>query len=226
MTTSAPRRVVAFCASPRRQGNSRLLAEALLEGVAQAGYRGELVHLPDHIASMLRNCRECRRPDGSCSIEDGYRAILYDKFLPADAVVFASPIWWFGMSAYLKTFFDRTFCYYAASCPDHERVVQGMMGKRAALLLSTEESTIANRLSIVTQAQELCRYLHYNFVGVVVGIGNATGEIRKDPTEPLRAARELGLRLFEIQETDYKMETPRSTRVWQDGNDTWPSFWR
>ena len=60
--------VVALSSSPRRRGNSRTLAEAVLEGAGEGGHRTELVHLADHIQGLLRNCRECRRSDGSCGI--------------------------------------------------------------------------------------------------------------------------------------------------------------
>lgn len=221
-----PRRVLALSSSPRRRGNSRLLAEAVIEGAAEAGHRTKLVHLADHVQGMLRNCRECRRPDGSCSIEDGYGELFLRDFLQADAVVLATPVWWYGMSAHLKNFLDRMFCYYALSYPGHAEVHRGMMGKRLALVLSAEESNLAARLGIVHQVQEICRYLHYSFVGVVTGIGNSTGEVVKDPSEPLRHARDLGRRLFDVRETDYKLDVERSPRVWQEGDRCFPTTWR
>lgn len=226
MNADAPRSVLALSSSPRRQGNSRTLAEAVLEGAAEAGHRVKLVHLADRVHGMLRNCRECRRPDGSCSIEDGYREVFLDEFLPAEAVVMATPVWWYGMSAHLKNFLDRMFCYYAMSYPDHAEVQRRMMGKRLALVLSAEESNLSARLGIVHQVQELCRYLHYSFVGVVTGIGNSTGEVHNDPTDPVRSAHELGGRLFDIRETDYKMDTERSPRVWEKGTPYFPTTWR
>lgn len=226
MSDPASRSVVALSSSPRRRGNSRVLAEALLEGAAEAGHRVKLIHLADHVQSMLRNCRECRRPDGTCSIEDGYRGIFLDDFLPADAVVLATPIWWYGMSAHLKNFLDRMFCYYALSNPDHADVQRRMVNKRLALVLSAEESNLSARLGIVHQVQELSRYLHYTFAGVVTGIGNSTAEVRRDPADPLEQARILGRRLFEIRETDYKLDVERSPRVWEDGDPYFPTTWR
>lgn len=220
-----PHTVLALSSSPRRAGNSRLLAEAVLEGAAEAGHSVHCVHVADHVKSFLRNCRECRREDGSCAIEDDYRSLFFDLMLPADALVLATPIWWYGMSAGLKNVLDRMFCYYANSYPDHEQVHRQLMGKRLALVLSSEETNLSARLAIVHQVQEICRYLHYNFVGVVTGIGNSTGEVRNDPNQPLVHARELGRRLFEIRETDYQMDTVRPSRVWDDTG-VYPSFWR
>lgn len=220
------RTVIALSSSPRRAGNSRLLAEAVLEGAAEAGHQVRCVHLADHVQFFLRNCRECRRSDGSCSIEDGYRDLFLNGILPADALVLATPIWWYGMSATLKNVLDRMFCYYAASYPDHAVVHQRLMGKRLALVLSAEETNLSARLGVVHQVQEICRYLHYTFAGVVTGIGNATGEVRNDPNQPLVHARELGRRLFDIRETDYRMDVERPGKVWSGPSSPYPSFWR
>lgn len=222
----AARRVVALSSSPRRKGNSRKGAEAVLEGAAAAGHQTELVHLADHVQGLLRNCRECRRSDGFCSIDDGYRNVLFEKVMPADALVLATPIWWYGMSGQLKNFFDRMFCYFALSYPDHASVHRGLYGKRVAVVLSAEENNLSARLGIIQTMQELCRYMHWSMVGVVTGIGNSTGEVVNDPSDPLSHARELGRRLFEVVETDYKGDTERSPRVWYDGNRSYPTTWR
>jgi multimeric flavodoxin WrbA len=220
------RRVVALSSSPRHRGNSRRGAEAVLEGAAAAGHETELVHLADHVRGLLRNCRECRRSDGSCSIDDDYREILFDKVIPADALVLATPIWWYGMSGQLKNFLDRMFCYFALSYPGHAAVHRGLYGKRVALVLSAEENNLSARLGIVQSVQELCRYMHWSMVGVVTGIGNTTGEVVDDPSDPLSHARELGRRLFQVAETDYKGDTERSPRVWYEGNSSYPTTWR
>jgi multimeric flavodoxin WrbA len=219
------RLVVALSSSPRRQGNSRILAEAVLEGAGAEGHRTELFHLADHIQGFLRNCRECRKSDGSCSIEDGYHKV-FDAMLRADAIVLATPIWWYGMSAQLKNCLDRMFCYIAASNPGHAEVHRRLMGKRLALVLSAEENNLSARLGIVQQVQELSRYLHYTMVGVVTGIGNATGEAKDDPSRPLEAARDMGRRIFTTVETDYKLDTPRSARVWGAKDGRYPTSWR
>lgn len=223
---SARKRVLVLSASPRVEGNSRCLAEAVVEGASAAGHDARLVHLPDHVSEFLGDCRKCRRADGECAIEDGFRRIFLDLFVSADAVVYATPIWWYGISARLKAFLDRMFCYVSDSYPDVERVVNAVPGKLAAAVLSAEETNFAARLAITTQLGEMCRYLHHEFVGVVVGIGNSRGELRSDPNEPLRSARELGERMFQLRSTDYQLDTERPKRIWDGDTDVFPAFWR
>lgn len=216
MTTkvAGTRQVLVLCGSPRRDGNSAMLAAAFAEGAAAAGHAVRVETLDDHIRAFLRDCRQCRKPDGSCSIVDGYGALFGELFLPAHAVAFATPVYWYGMSAQTKAFFDRTFCYYAASHPQSEAHIRGMMHKRLALLLASEETYPGASLGLVHQVQEYARYTHSELVGVIQGYGNKRGEIRRDPRDPLHMARSLGERIFECKYSDYRLDTSRSGAVW------------
>ncbi|MEM9591468.1 MAG: flavodoxin family protein [Pseudomonadota bacterium] len=207
-------RALVLSASPRRDGNSALLAEAAAMGVTEAGHDCELIYADDVLKSFLRDCRKCRKLDGTCTIEDDFGRVFLDSFLPSDAFIAATPVYWYGMSAQLKAFFDRSFCYAAAPHPDSKDVVVSMMGKRIGLLISSEETFPTVSASIVHQMQEYCRYTHGQFVGVVHGVGNARGDIRFDPSAPLEQARRLGLEIFTTHATDYAIDTPRSGRVW------------
>jgi multimeric flavodoxin WrbA len=60
--------------------------------------------------------------------------------LPSAAIIFATPLYWYGISGQLKTFLDRIFCYIAASEPEADRYVEGLIGKRCALMIASEES--------------------------------------------------------------------------------------
>jgi multimeric flavodoxin WrbA len=207
-------KVVALHASPRRRGNSEALAKACLAGAAAAGHETDLVHLPDHVQGHLRDCRTCRSAAGSCTIPDSYEALLLERVVLADGLIYATPLWWYGAAGYLKTFVDRLFCFLADSYPRSEDVVRGLHGIRVGLLVSAEETYPGAILPLVAQVQELCRYLHQPFVGYVRGTGNTRAEVALDPDRPLEAAERLGSRLFEFTSTDYRVDTPRPNAVW------------
>jgi multimeric flavodoxin WrbA len=203
--------------SPRRQGNSATLALAVQRGAQQAGASAEVRFVDDFISSFLRDCRSCRRADGTCAIEDGFRRLFLEEFLPAEGVVFCSPIYWYGLSAQMKAFFDRTFCYYAASYPDYAAVMAAMSRKRLGLVLASEETYPGASLGIAHQIQEYARYTHSELVGIVRGVGNSRGEVTSDPNDPVLAAEALGREMFSRKYTDYRLDTPRSGRVWNGG---------
>lgn len=211
--------VVAINSSPRRNGNSRALADAALEGAVSAGHSVQLVHLADHVRELIRDCRACRRADGSCSIDDGFEHLLLKHLLPADAWIYTTPLYWYGVSGILKTFLDRIFCYVAKSYPRSDEVSAALMHKRAAALIAAEESDVGAHLPVLHHLQELSRYLRHDFVGAVVGIGNSRGEITADPARPLDAARALGAGLFQARVTDYRLDTDRPSTVWGDDPD-------
>ncbi len=225
-SADARKKVLVLSSSPRVQGNSRMLCDALAEGAREAGHETIVVNIVDYVREMLRYCHECRRPDGACSIEDRYRELFIGLYLPADAVVFGTPIYWYGMSAQLKTFFDRFVCY-GESSPDYTPELKAStMEKKVAVVLSAEESNFPARAAIMTQVAEFARYMRCDFVGVVTGIGNRRGEVVHDPANPLEEARTLGRRLFAIESTDYMYDVPRSKDVWGEGEHRYPAMWR
>src|SRR3546814_4701343 len=65
-----------LCSSPRRDGNSRALGEAVAEGLAAAGHHADVIHADDIVQAFLKNCRTCRRPDGECTIADDFRTVF------------------------------------------------------------------------------------------------------------------------------------------------------
>jgi multimeric flavodoxin WrbA len=206
--------VLVLASSPRRDGNSARLAEAAAAGARAAGHRTDLVHLDDHMRHFLRDCRRCRDADGRCTIDDGYEALLRERVLGADAIVFATPVYWYGVSGQLKTFFDRLFCFIAASEPDAETFVAGLVRKRLAIVISSEETYPGAALALIHELQEYARYTHSDLVGVVRGIGNKRGDVLQDPTDPLAAARDLGRELFDRRATDYRIDTERPGSTW------------
>ena len=190
------------------------MAKAVAAGLEAAGHAARFLFADDVVAGFLRDCRTCRRSTGECGIEDGFRAAFLDEFLPADGLVVATPIYWYGMSAQAKAFFDRMFCYVAASYPASAQVAERMTRKRIGLVLSSEETFPTVSAGIVQQVQEYSRYTRSIFVGVVHGCGNSRGEVARDPLGPLAQAERFGRDFFTRHSTDYQIDTPRSGRVW------------
>jgi multimeric flavodoxin WrbA len=211
--TETPKLLI-LVGSPRRAGNSATLAKAVQRGAEAIGTQVSLRFVDDFISSFLRDCRTCRLPSGECSIADQFRTLFFEDFIPARGVIFCSPVYWYGLSAQMKAFFDRTFCYYAASYPGSAGVIDGMSHKRIGLVLASEETYPGASLGIVHQIQEFSCYTHSEFVGVVRGFGNSRGEVIRDPTDPMVAAEQLGREIFARKYSDFQIDTQRSGQVW------------
>lgn len=211
---SETKKLLILVGSPRKTGNSATLASAVQRGAEAVGAQATLKFVDDYISSFLRDCRTCREANGECALQDNFRTLFFDDFLPADGVVFCSPIYWYGLSAQTKAFFDRTFCYYAASYPNSATVMAQMSHKRIGLVLASEETYPGASLGIVHQIQEYSRYTHSEFVGVVHGVGNSRSEVSRDPSDPMLAAEQLGRDIFVRKYSDYRLDTARSGKVW------------
>ncbi|ROU08107.1 flavodoxin family protein [Lysobacter enzymogenes] len=209
MTSDRPRRLLILVASPRRNGNSAVLAQAALRGAREAGLEASLHFADDLMQTFLRDCRDCRDEHGRCRIDDGYADFFFEHFLEADGFALASPVYWYGMSSQAKAFFDRMFCYVARSYPDSQRVRERIQGKRVALLTASEEMYPTIALSLVNQMQEYARYTHSQFVGAVHGQGDRRGSVAEDRNGAMAAAEALGRQFFERPHADYRVDSVR-----------------
>ncbi|MGP2689260.1 flavodoxin family protein, partial [Serratia nevei] len=125
--THQPKRLAVLVGSPRRDGNSATLAQAIMAGAAEAGTVASLHFLDDYLSGFLSDERHTPPP------ADRYAELFLEHFLPADGAVFCTPIYWYGMSAQTKAFFDRSFSFYSNAYPQAADVHQRMSGKRIGL---------------------------------------------------------------------------------------------
>jgi len=92
--------------SPRENGNSETMAKAVAEGLAQmAGNSVEFIHLNDLQIRPCQSCGGCTA-SGNCIIKDDMEE-LYLKTDEADRLFFVSPIYFYALSAQLKSYIDR-----------------------------------------------------------------------------------------------------------------------
>ena len=106
--SGAQKQIIAFCASPRRNGNTDLLVEEALKGARDAGAKIEKVMLQKIKMDHCIGCRKCKEPDYDdiCVIKDEMAGI-YQKIINADALIIGFPIYTGRECAQLCTFLDR-----------------------------------------------------------------------------------------------------------------------
>ena len=98
--------ILVLSGSPRKGGNTELLAEAFAKGATEGQHRVEIVSVRDYKVNPCLGCNACFNTDGVCAQKDDMAAI-YEKMSQADMLVIASPVYFYGISAQLKTFIDR-----------------------------------------------------------------------------------------------------------------------
>ena len=103
---TAPIKVLGIFGSPRKGGNTELLLEEALRGAAQEGAQVERIHLGDLHVLPCKECHGCDRT-GECIIQDDMQVIT-PKLMGADIIFLASPIFFYGITAWAKALVDRS----------------------------------------------------------------------------------------------------------------------
>jgi multimeric flavodoxin WrbA len=98
-------KVLGIMGSPRRQGNTDILLDKALEGAVEAGAEVEKVLVSKLKISPCLEIYACLK-DGNCSIKDDMQ-LLYKKLLEADHIIFASPVFFYGITSQAKAIVDR-----------------------------------------------------------------------------------------------------------------------
>ena len=98
--------------SPNRKGSTSILVDEFNRGAEEAGHTCEVIDVCHANIHPCIGCVACGY-EGPCVQKDDVEDIK-EKLLSSDMVVFATPLYYYGMSAQLKTVVDR-FCAYNSS---------------------------------------------------------------------------------------------------------------
>ncbi len=190
--------VLIVLGSPRKKGNSATLAKEVAKGVKAAGGRAETVFIH---GMNLRPCSACDACQGSlktdCIIDDDMRA-LYPRLRKADAVVYATPVYWFTVTAQTKLFIDR--CYALGMTkevqgPDGPNYVteSDLAGKKIGVVLTygDKDPFSSGGVNALRTFQDMFRYIGSPIVGMVYGSAAGAGEIESNGAV-MKEAFELG----------------------------------
>jgi multimeric flavodoxin WrbA len=101
-------KAIAINGSPRKEGNTRLLLERVLQPLAEAGWETEVVQVGGRDLHGCRACGLCRKnQDFTCgSGKDDFNEV-FAKMLQADAIVLGSPTYFSDVTAEIKALIDR-----------------------------------------------------------------------------------------------------------------------
>lgn len=105
------KKVLIISTSPRKDGNSDALAKEFAKGALEAGHEVEKIDLYDKTIGFCRGCLVCQST-GRCVIRDDANTIA-QKMREAEVLVFATPIYYYGMCGQMKTMLDRANPLYA-----------------------------------------------------------------------------------------------------------------
>ena len=141
--------------SPRKGMFSDRIAEEIRKKTD-----GTVIHLREKTLSPCRACEYChKKGNGECAIKDDMSA-LYPLFREADTIVLVSPIYWWQVTAQMKTFIDRLYAV------GHDE----WKGKKAVVILNggAEDDDVEFRI-LRDAFSEMFSYLSVDFRYLGVG---------------------------------------------------------
>ncbi|MBM3237452.1 flavodoxin family protein [Candidatus Poribacteria bacterium] len=115
-------KVLGIAGSPRRGGNTDLLLDEALRGAKEAGAEVEKIYARDYKITPCIECNSCFKL-GRCVIEDEMQKV-YPKLLEADRIIFASPMFFMGITGWAKALVDRCQALWAKKYVLKEPVVE------------------------------------------------------------------------------------------------------
>lgn len=177
--------VVAFCASARRNGNTKLLLETVLEPLQEAGAETELVELA---GSNLKGCKACfvciKKKDGSCAIKDDMLNECVEKMARADAVILGYPTYFADVSTEMKALIDRSGMVGRANGDLYKR-------KLGAAVVAVRRAGSIHAFDTMNHFFQISQMIIVGSSYWNIGIGREKGEVASDE-EGMKTMRQLG----------------------------------
>ena len=181
--------IVVLRGSPRKNGNSNTLADELARGAKSMNAIVHSFFLQDMHIEGCSGCDACQvNADEHCIIEDDMQKI-YPVIKNADAVVYASAIYFFTYTAQLKAAVDRLYVFESPKG-------SAMMHKPVGILLTYGDSDQIKSgvVNAIHSFEGMFRYLKSPIVGIVHGTASNVGDIQKNK-ELMKEAFDLGVAL-------------------------------
>jgi multimeric flavodoxin WrbA len=170
--------------SPRENGNSSILADRAAIGAQEVGALVESITLHGLDIRPCDACDQCRET-AMCVIQDDMNRI-YPKLTAADAILLASPIYWFTYSAQLKLCIDRWYAFQGTRWRDVSQKQYGFI-----LTYGDTDLYTSGAINAIHTFETMGRFLQSKIVGIVHGSLDKVGDAKKHP-ELMNKAFDLG----------------------------------
>jgi multimeric flavodoxin WrbA len=178
-------KVVGINGSPKKEGNTRVLLEAVLAPLAKAGWETEIVQVGGKNIHGCRACGQCwEQQDNQCaSGKDDFNAV-FERMRMADAIVLGSPTYFSDVSSEVKALIDRAgFVAMANGCAFAGKIGAAVVAVRRGG--ATHAFDTMNHLFLISQ-MIVPGSTYWN-----IGYGLEPGEVAGD-AEALRNMAHLG----------------------------------
>lgn len=181
----------------RPRGNTARLVESFVEGASLAGHLVEVISLMKHEVKGCLGCNACRygKP---CVQKDDFNEMV-PKIKAADCIVFASPMYFWTVSARLKAFIERFYCIAQEDDNPPLGRYEKYPVKDCALLMTSADNFFWTFQQAVSYYQfTLVNYIGFHDRGMLLagGCGDTNGKPQIEKTSYLEEAYRFGRDIY------------------------------
>ena len=179
--------------SPREGGNSDTILGEMLAGVADRSIDAEAVQLRELSYQGCIGCEKCRKTGVCTGLKDGLVPV-YGRVLEAQGLILVSPTHNYNITAWMKAFIDRLYCYYEFDDERPRGWSSRLAGqdRKAVIAAICEQSEMSDMGFTLEAMRRPLEALGYEVVDelAVLAVFDA-GAVGEKP-EVVNRARELG----------------------------------
>ena len=190
-------KILGISGSPRKGGNSDTLLQYVLDGARRGGAAVEQIRLFDYQFQACIGCEKCRESNRCEGLQDDMQ-LLYPKVLEARGIVLISPTHNYNVTAWMKAFIDRLYCFYGYNDerPRGWWSTLADQGRKAVLGVIGEQADPDEAIGLTMTAMRLpIKALGYEVIGELPISGAFDKGIIRNNPENRKNAEQLGYTL-------------------------------
>ena len=201
---SNPLHVLGVGGSPRAGGNSDVLLRQILKGVNDHHIAHRTVQLREYQYLGCIGCEKCRKSGVCRGLKDGM-GLIYPLMIEARGLILISPTHNYNVTAWVKSFIDRLYCFYIFNDQRPRGWSSRLAGQgRKAIIGAVCEQTDKADMGFTVEAMRYpLEALGYEIVGTLPVYGVFDKAKVKDDKDVMSAALKMGRKLADaLKQTD------------------------
>ena len=141
--------------SPRKNGNTGFICRTISEILDSKGFTTDILNLSEIRFSTCTGCERCRK-DKICTGLNDDLTRYYDLLANTDLWVLGSPVHNYNITALMKAFIDRLYCFYDFT-DDHPRGFSSRLTSKGikAVLFGIGEQLSKEDFGFTIEAMEM-----------------------------------------------------------------------
>jgi len=205
-------KVLGIVGSKRKNGNTAHLVQQALDTIESMEVETELILLGNH---SIRGCMGCE------GCKDTYKCVIMDdmqeiqlRMLEADAIIIGSPTYFYNITADMKAFIERCYCFQVFAEEDRSvwsSIIEVLGGKYAVVIAVCEQNDEKDMGFTAEAMSKPLEALGYRVVETVKILkAFEKGEVMQNP-EALEKVKRAGEKLIKTirlrKETEAKLKS-------------------